>query len=78
MLGATSDNNSGYSMLNREELIAAIEPLKRQIEILASSGRHPEAVTKLRAALAEIEGCVAEMESDVASRTPPRPTMPRR
>jgi hypothetical protein len=71
------DNTTGYCMLNREELIAATDLLKRQIEILENSGRYPEAVTKLRAELAELEGCVAEMESDVASRIP-RPNAPGR
>jgi len=64
-------------MLNREELIAATNMLKRQIENLEDSGSFPEAVMKLRAALAEIEGCVSDLASDVTSRTP-RPKTPRR
>jgi prefoldin subunit 5 len=51
---------------NRQELIAAADQIKRQIEALESSQRYPKAIPKLRAALAEIEDCVAEMESDVA------------
>lgn len=54
----------------REELIAAREQIKRQIEILENPlrfyDRYPEGVAKLRATLAEIENCLAQMELDRA------------
>ena len=49
----------------RSQLIEAREQIKRQIEILENpirfSDRYPEGVAKLRATLAEIESCLAEL-----------------
>jgi hypothetical protein len=49
----------------REELIEARERIRRQIEILESPARfydtYPEGIAKLRATLAEIESCLAEL-----------------
>lgn len=54
----------------REDLIAAREQIKRQIETLENPLRsydlYPEGVAKLRATLAEIEHCLAQMEEDHA------------
>ena len=51
----------------RAELIEARERIKRHIEILENpmraSDAYPEGVAKLRATLAEIESCLAEIGS---------------
>jgi len=50
---------------SRAELMKARERIKRQIEILQNPIRfydqYPEGIAKLRATLAEIEKCLAEM-----------------
>ena len=52
----------------RAELLAARETLKRQIDVLENPMRaidaYPQGAAKLRAALAEIEDCLAQMEGD--------------
>ena len=49
----------------RAELIEAREQIKRQIEILENPIRsydsYPQGVAKLKAALAEIESCLAKL-----------------
>ena len=51
----------------RQELIDARENIKRQIEILQNPIRfydtYPEGIAKLRATLAEIESCLADMDN---------------
>ena len=51
----------------RIQLIDARDNLKRQIEILQSPMRfsdvYPEGIAKLRATLAEIESCLADMDN---------------
>lgn len=52
----------------REELMTARETVLRQIEILETPFRsydqYPEGVAMLRAKLAEIDECLAQMEPD--------------
>ena len=58
----------------RAELLAARETLKRQIEVLENPMRrmdvYPQGIAKLRATLAEIEDCLAQIDAGEADKSP--------
>jgi hypothetical protein len=64
--------NNFHGLSNVHELNEAVAEINRQIVRLHDSGFYPKAIPKLRASLAELEGCVARLGRDAGQS--PHPT----